>query len=657
MVWIFFCICMAACALYLYFPGFFILRACCSRFVSLVAAPLFSITGYGLIALVLGALGIFTNWMTLFFGLSLLGLGSFLCVNCIIKNRNPICLPDETKRTWLNVLLYIGFGLVITGWTYIVTLDGPDSFIPGNDYTTHLNTIQSFTDSGNWSVLAGGYYPRGWAELATMVAQSFSVSAPFAANVTNAVIVSVVYPLSMLGFMSFCFEDRPLVVSCGSFCVLAFTAFPWNVLTGSPIAPNVLGFSLVPLALMFVMLLLRDGIGRRERIASVCILVCFAVSCVFTHPNALYTAGVFALPYCVYRIISYKNNSLFPANRSSAIRRFGAVAVLLAVVAAIWVASYVNPLFANIVNFNWPAFATAKQAVAYAATLSFNDMPAQWLAAGLVLLGVVYSFYRKRYLWISVGFLIFIGMYVLNITSDGFVKQFLTGFWYTASRRLAAAAVVMGVPLLAMGCFAAIRSAQVVFGHMGNRSVGKNQRSFVAAALSLLFVVFNYMPSFAIPGPTGEVLTPFGYLTNKFAIENAIEDNWILDKEERGFLKEVKGIVKDDAVINLPYDGSAFAYCLSQINVCYRNYASNNDADSVILQTSLNAVSEDPQVSNALNNKDVHWLLLLDYQGGEYDTVEFDREVWRGIVSVEDETPGFELVLSEGDMRLYKIVY
>lgn len=31
-------------------------------------------------------------------------------------------------------------------------------------------------------------------------------------------------------------------------------------------------------------------------------------------------------------------------------------------------------------------------------------------------------------------------------------------------------------------------------------------------------------------------------------------------------------------------------------------------------------------------------------------------ENWTGVTNIDENTPGFELVLSEGDMRLYKIV-
>ena len=34
---------------------------------------------------------------------------------------------------------------------------------------------------------------------------------------------------------------------------------------------------------------------------------------------------------------------------------------------------------------------------------------------------------------------------------------------------------------------------------------------------------------------------------------------------------------------------------------------------------------------------------------------DIDNELWSGIRAIDDSTPGFETVLSEGDMRLYRI--
>lgn len=654
--WVSFLLSVFAGIVYIYLPGFFIFKAArFSSFMSLISAPVASIVGYGIAALVFGLIGVFTSWTVLFFSLLLVALAAFLFSEKLIGNRVNIVLLGEDKRSWRNVFLYAGFSIVLVAWVYVFTLDGPNSFIPGNDYTTHLNTIQLFIDSGNWSILAGGYYPRGWAEIATLIAQSVSVSAPLAANALNTVIVGIVYPLSVLGFMTRCFSDKPLIVSLGAVCVLAFTAFPWNVLTGSPIAPNVLGFSLEPIAMMLLMEALRDGLKRNIRVLLVCSLVCFAVSCVFTHPNSLFTALVFAVPYCIYRMVTCRNTLIIPEGQDGKRRRIVLVVTFCVCLVIFWALCYVNPLFSNVVNFNWPASATIKEALIYTATLSFADMPAQWIVACLVVVGVIYSFVRRKYIWITVGFLFFCAAYILNITTDGFLKQFVTGFWYTASRRLSAASTIMGVPLLAMGCFVVVRLVQIAAERVKSNRIKNIESSAIAISLAIVFVFANYAPSFSVPGPTGQVVTPFGYLTNKFTVENTIQNNWILDKEEREFFNEVKEVVGADKVLNLPYDGSAFAYCLNQINVYYQNYSAKNDPNSILFQTTLKDVSSDAQVVEALRDEEIRWLLILDYQGGEYDTVAYDRNAWSGIAGVSDSTAGLEIALSQDDMRLYKI--
>ncbi len=48
--------------------------------------------------------------------------------------------------------------------------------------------------------------------------------------------------------------------------------------------------------------------------------------------------------------------------------------------------------------------------------------------------------------------------------------------------------------------------------------------------------------------------------------------------------------------------------------------------------------------------------------GAEESTLDDDQAVYaesefQGIDSINDDTPGFDLVLSEGDMRFYRIVF
>ena len=69
------------------------------------------------------------------------------------------------------------------------------------------------------------------------------------------------------------------------------------------------------------------------------------------------------------------------------------------------------------------------------------------------------------------------------------------------------------------------------------------------------------------------------------------------------------------------------------------------------------------KVQHDVKEHGIEYVLQLDhgdaYKGlGEdatYIVLAYNYRGWKGINGVRDDTPGFTVVLSEGDMRLYKI--
>ncbi|MEG0759780.1 MAG: DUF6541 family protein, partial [Raoultibacter sp.] len=73
----------------------------------------------------------------------------------------------------------------------------------------------------------------------------------------------------------------------------------------------------------------------------------------------------------------------------------------------------------------------------------------------------------------------------------------------------------------------------------------------------------------------------------------------------------------------------------------------------------LDRIASDKQVRDAVESIGAEYVLVLDQgeQEGERPrlfTYENGKK-WRGIERIRDDTPGFELMLSRGDMRLYHI--
>ena len=148
-------------------------------------------------------------------------------------------------------------------------------------------------------------------------------------------------------------------------------------------------------------------------------------------------------------------------------------------------------------------------------------------------------------------------------------------------------------------------------------------------------------------------------------MQDAFKDsnNAYFDCDERDFVHEVQNLVnQDNGIANNPNDGSASAYGLSGANVLYRFYdeagSSSELESSAVVRTALNEVATRENVKQAARELNLQYVLLLkrdSSDGTGFYRLCYDEEQWCGIDGINDDTPGFEVVLAEGDMRLYRI--
>lgn len=140
--------------------------------------------------------------------------------------------------------------------------------------------------------------------------------------------------------------------------------------------------------------------------------------------------------------------------------------------------------------------------------------------------------------------------------------------------------------------------------------------------------------------------------------------------DEEQFVCRAMELIDDDGkgIANIPYDGSVFAYGANGAKTVYRSYfsygGSDEKSESVLLRTSLSDITHNDDVKEAVRLMNVGYVLKLDSGGlgAEESTLDDDQAVYaeskfQGINSINDDTPGFDLVLSEGDMRLYRIAF
>lgn len=655
-MWGFFVFGIIICMLFVYLPGFFVFKSLrYSNYLSLTLAPCASISEYGLLCLVFGFIGIQTSFVSLFLVSLAISLVIFGATSYLGKGNPTFKAPyKHENHQWLNLFLYIGVAAIITGCFFVKTLDGPDSFILNNDATTHLYNIRHFTETGNWSILASGsYYPQGYSELSAMLSQALGVNAPFAANILVTTLLSIAFPSSMLGFFCFLFKGNTPLIRCGSIAALAFAGFPWFFLESNQIGPNLLGFSLLPLGMMIILIAFRCFKDKQTKIAPLVSFGIFTFSCVFTHPNTLFTLGVMLIPYCIYQII-------VSDNKAHGLSIFSSKPILillfLLAVLVIWIACYNLPMLSSIVSFNWgPGPAESPEyTIKTLLTYSYKN-PAQFFVIFLMLIGLFYTFMHREYLWIPMSILLLFFIFYAALACNGFLRQFVSGFWYTAGRRIYGAICIASVPLLTMGIYLILN---MLCGML--RSAHKEKKSYKtipSILVTMLITITIFAPNFTLPAPTGDIKTTFGYIYSSLETDNK-SDNSILDPEERVFLSKVKDIVGNSKVFNLPFDGSAFAYALNGVNVNLHHFQTNSSENGILLQEKLNEIGSNPAVKNAAKDSEIEYVLYLDNTLDEEAsafTGMIDPELWDGYLKVNNNTPGLELVLSDGDMRLYKI--
>ncbi|MBP3867141.1 MAG: ATP-binding protein, partial [Eggerthellaceae bacterium] len=124
-------------------------------------------------------------------------------------------------------------------------------------------------------------------------------------------------------------------------------------------------------------------------------------------------------------------------------------------------------------------------------------------------------------------------------------------------------------------------------------------------------------------------------------------------------------IPEGSLVINEPNDGSAYAYGVDGLRTYYRywrGYNSPNETEkpeSALIRARICNIATDDEVRAAVELVGAEYVLQLEQGERSWQTsmwVYEDGRFWRGIDAVDNETEGFECILSRDDMRLYKIV-
>ena len=568
--------------------------------------------------------------------------------------------------------LYVLAGIIGLLVVYVSAVGGAQEFCQSFDMAHHINTIQSFLDASTYSSLfqsmymgpsdininpwnGGGFYPSAYHICCALVASMTGVSNAIAINAFNALLCSVVFPLSMLALMGYIFQDEKTFLLVGSLFVVCLPSFPWDYLVYGPLYPNLMGFSIMMLEAVLFMKLCDTSLSLKVRVYVFMLFIIGGISLALVHPSSIFFLAIFLMPFCIDRIICVGFND--KDNKRRVALRIISVIVLLVVWFLFFIGLYQTGIVQKMASFDWGVILKPKEAICAILTCSymgdFYCSPSAFVFAFFVIVGIIYSFKNRKYLWISGSYLIFCFCVYINSTSDNALKHFIGSFWYTDPLRFASMTGIVGVVLASLGLGMTI----LIIRKTVKSTIKAN---WLIGSLVAIVAAFSFLP-LNIPGWYGS-LFPLGSARENIAM--SMEQN-LYTNEKMAFVHDVQNIVGDKVVVNIPADGSKFIYGAEGMRTLYRSHGgydsiSNEKRDSRLIRTKLNEYTTNEDVARALDALDVSYVLLLDpnqqFTDLSDEKILLERNKFRGILEIDDTTPGFELVAANGNFKLYKIM-
>ena len=605
-------------------------------------------------------------------------VGSVLKV--LLRRAAPLTglFYHHERHQLLELCIGIVFSLIVICFIFIRPMDGLDSFVQFDDNVTHLGLVTSMVNGGSFSIFSttsypsslptaqipihnAGFYPNGWHILVALSSALSGATSPVAENAVNVALVAVVFPAGCSALLMRLFPNRRGIgIAAGAVC-LASAAFPLRMLTVHGPFPNVAAFCLIPsVCTLFISAFPYSKDGPRLRGRYVPAFLLAAIGGAATHPNMVFSCVLLLTPYLVCRVIPRIAASSKRA-RTPHLTTLLQVAVCFLII-VVWVALQRTSVFSSVVNFIWESTREPLDALASVVNAGFFlDIP-QYLLALLIALGFGRCVRERQHAWLAVSYTLVALVFSLGLALDFETRKLFTGYWYNDPERTSALLAIAAVPLSALGLQWAASLVARTFGSLLQRP------EFVPAATGVLAVVLaipfaqvNY--SIEKPLIADVVESAFSFAEGQVAGTYNFTDVNIYTQEERDFVQRARELIPDGAlVLNFPFDGSVFSYASESMNVYYKSCRpSGETADSELIRTRLNRIASDADVLEAVRNTGARYVLVLDYFFFVTENYEIytylgtcKDGMWDGFL-IDENTPGFTCVLSEGSLALYEI--
>lgn len=511
------------------------------------------------------------------------------------------------------------------------------------DNVFHLNAVRHILRLGDGSAwVVGGmttlpgeetFYPALWHQCVSLVVQLSGQEIILASNVVMLLLGAVVWPLALMALVRTGTSAGPAGwMAAGALAGVA-SAFPLSMMSWGILLPYLFSLSMMPLALLLVVHLVRLAPTGPQRLsggqlAVLLPLVCGAVA--LAHPQGVFVALVLGVPVLVWATLVAAAELVRRRPRAGV--RLAALVVLTAVVLVVAQDGWhrFRPVQDSAV---WEPNASLEQAIGQTLSLAPNATPTSLPLAIVAIVCALAVLIGSRSRWLLVAFVAAGAMSVVTrSTPVGDLRYVLTGNWYSDNNRITVILATAAVPLLAVGLDVLLRWAARHLPALRGTAGG-----VLAVVLCLAIVALgHFSPSTAV---------------SKEYLEREWRGDALLSADERELLEQLPEVVPEDAVIATnAWNGSSLAYAISDRQVLNTFMSFQAEPEVHLLNAELDEAATNPEVCDAADDLDVDY--ALDFGPEE---LHGRSATYTGLNEIA-ETGSAEVVLQVGDAKLLRML-
>jgi hypothetical protein len=590
----------------------------------------------------------------------------------LLRRRAPYQRPDPRRVTMAALIglvpaVLVGAVAVMHGFLH------PDALSQSYDAVFHYNALALILDTHNASSLTlgslgipgepGTFYPAAWHDLTSLVVLTGGHGIPVSVNMISGVIAIVVWPVSCLLLVRQVVGRSAAGMAITGVLSLAFTAFPWDLLSFGVLWPNLLGMSIAPAVLAVVIsitgLAKEDAIGRGRAWIMLPVVV---VGAGFAHPNVLFSVIALSL---VPIGIAVGRRAVRLRGEGRTVRGVAECVLALVIFLAAWEWAATTPAFATVRTFYWAPFDTPAAAVGEVLLNATTGYSALWLLSIVVLIGIGLSRRFASLRWLVAGFAISGLLYMITAALNRPDTQRFTGYWYNDPHRLAAMMPITAIPLAVVAIMYLARRAQTwmaarnwvapaggtlaadpLDGPRGRVAMLVRTRAFAVSTVVIALVLGALTGGFYYHRHVATIAT-------RYIEPLGDQDLRLVDPAERDFFERIKSEIPADAVVaDNPWDGSAMLWALADRHVLFPHLGITITKTQQYLADHLDEAATDPEVCRAANALHVGYLVVGDAKFWPWDGRNADYEGFADPIG----NPAFQLIDSHDKLKLYKLV-